>query len=91
MAELEAVEFELDARPGDRLATRIDGAATHPGAGQEREPADVEVLAGEDVHIFATLGARPRTSAQTVTGLSGLSPVRRNLPSGPLRVGAYVS
>ncbi len=55
MAELEAVEVELDARPGEWFALRIDDAAAHPGTGQEREPADVAVLAGEDADIVATL------------------------------------
>ena len=55
VAELVAVEVELDARPGDRLALRVDDAATDPRTRQEREPADVVVLAGEDADIVATL------------------------------------
>ena len=33
MAELVAVEFELDACSDDRFAARIDDAALHPGTG----------------------------------------------------------
>ena len=87
VAELEAVEVEPDARPGDRFALRVEDAAADPGAWQEREPADVVVLAGEDADVVATLGARPGASAQTVTGLSNLRSGRRNRPSAPLAGG----
>ena len=68
--------------PGDRLALRIDGAAAHPGAGQEREPADVAVLAGEDADVVATLARQARRVGPDGDRLVGLEPGQPEPPVG---------
>ena len=91
MAELVAVEVELDARPGDRLALRVDDAAADPGAGQEREPADVVVLAGEDADVVATLARQAWRVGPDGDRLVELELGQAEPPVGAARVGPNFS